>query len=74
MSLALRRHGEAAVDAVEIRDAQVIVQTDTSWLFRFKDREVWIPTDQILNRAEWQGRLRGRVLIPRALAQSLDLV
>jgi hypothetical protein len=61
------------VDAVEIQDAQVIVQTETAWLFRVKDREVWIPADQILNRGEWQSRLRGRLLIPRALAQSLGL-
>ena len=74
MSLALRSHGEAAVDAVEIIDAQVIVQTQTAWLFRIKDREVWIAADQILNPSEWQARLRGRLLIPRSLAESLALV
>lgn len=62
------------MDAIEVRDAQVIVQTETAWLFRIKDREVWIPADQILNRAEWQGQLRGRLLIPRSLAQSLTLI
>ena len=62
------------MDAVELQDAHLIVQTETAWLFRIKEREVWIPADQILNRSEWQTRLRGRLLIPNSLAQSLGLV
>jgi hypothetical protein len=59
--------------AATFNDAHVVIRTPAAWACVIDGREVWIPTDSVLNRDEWQYRLRGRLVISRQAARELGL-
>jgi hypothetical protein len=62
------------VDTVQVRDVEVIVETEGALLCVVRDREVWIPREHVLNAGIWRVGERGTLVLPRWLAELEGLV